>query len=331
MKRLNLRCLVTIFCILLFVTTTIFVLKQPLHKIKSEDLIGLETGADTLSYITLNSLYKKSNDEYVQEYFLRKLIDAEKNPKRKIELIKKLKGLTFTYFEFWENEINSTLLYYGRFDIAKELNKKIEQNYDYCQGILTTRGEYLSCKLKTSLLPSRWSHPQSSQHRTDSITHFEKGKLYKNNGQSFKHTKLMMKHMTEHFNKLNNSEKARYYYTKNDLAKTKYYLDRALKSSPYYYSDVFTLYLVLGEEYMQSGNYKMALECFKTYLTISDEFNKSQASHNIYAEVLIEPKSEVFPGGSYYLHEKLFECYTKLGDKKNARIHETIMKEMLSW
>ena len=42
MKRLNLRCLVTIFCILLLVTTTIFVLKQPLHKIKSEDLIGLE-------------------------------------------------------------------------------------------------------------------------------------------------------------------------------------------------------------------------------------------------------------------------------------------------
>ena len=100
MKRLNLRCLVTIFCILLFVTTTIFVLKQPLHKIKSEDFIRLKSGADTLSYIT------KSNDEYVQEYFLRKLIDAEKNPKRKIELIKKLKGLTFTYFEFWENEIN---------------------------------------------------------------------------------------------------------------------------------------------------------------------------------------------------------------------------------
>ena len=328
MKKLNLRCLVIIFCMLLFVTITIFVLKQPLHKIKSEDLIGLETGADTLSYIALNSIYKEYNDEYVQEYFLRKFIDEEKNPKRKIKYIKKLKGLKLTHFEFWENEINSTLLYYGRFDIAKELNKKIEQNYDYCQGILTTRGEYLSCKLKTSLLPSRWSLPKYSQHRTDSITHFEKGKLYKNRGQAFKLTKSTMKAMPE---QANNSIKARYYYTKNDLAKTKYYLDRALKSSPYYYSDVFTLYLVLGEEYMQSGNYKKALECFKAYLTISDEFDKSQDSHNIYAEVLIEPKSEVFPGGCYNLHKKIFECYTKLGDKKNARIHETIMKEMLSW
>ena len=328
MKKLNLRCLAIIFCMLLFVTTTIFVLKQPLHKIKSEDLIGLETDADTLSYITLNSIYKEYNDEYVQEYFLRKFIDKEKNPKRKIEYIKKLKGLKLTHFEFWENEINSTLLYYGRFDIAKELNKKLEQNYDYCQEILTTRGEYLSCKLKTSLLPSQWSHPKYSQHRTDSTKHFEKGNLYKTNGQSFKLTKSMMKLMPK---QANNSIKARYYYTKNDLAKTKYNLDRALKSSPYYYSDVFTLYLVLGEEYMQSGNYKKALECFKTYLTISDEFNKPQASHNIYAEVLIEPKSEVFPGGSYNLHKKIFECYTKLGDKKNARIHETIMKEMLSW
>lgn len=328
MKKLNLRCLVIIFCMLLFVTITIFVLKQPLHKIKSEDLIGLETGADTLNYIALNSIYKEYNDEYVQEYFLRKLIDKEKNPQKKIEYIKKLKGLTLTYFGFWENEINSTLLYYGRFDIAKELNEKIEQNYDYCQGILITRGEYLSCKLKTSLLPSQWSHPKYSQHRTDSTKHFEKGNLYKTNGQSFKLTKSMMKAMPE---QANNSIKARYYYTKNDLTNTKYYLDKALKSSPYYYSDVFTLYLVLGEEYMQSGNYKKALECFKTYLTISDEFDKSQDSHNIYAEVLIEPKSEAFPSGCYYLHEKLFKCYTKLGDKKNARIHETIMKEMLSW
>lgn len=329
MKKLNLRCLAITFCVFLFVATTIFVLKQPLHKIKSEDLIELKTGAETLSYITLNSLYAEYDDEYVQEYFLREFIDAEKNPKRKIELIKKLKGLKLTHFEFWENEINSTLLYYGRYDIAKELNQKIEQHYDSCQGILKTRGEYLGCKLKTSLLPSRGSYTKSSDYRTDLTKYFEKGELYKPEGKSFKILeKSAMKAMSE---QSNNSEKARYYYTKNDLTKTKYYLDRRLKSSPYY-TYVFTLYLVIGEEYMQSGNYKMALECFKKYLTNNEEFyDHEHADYNRFATVLMEPKSEVFPGGSYNLHKKIFECYTKLGDKKNARIHKTIMQEMLSW
>ena len=171
MKKLNLRCLAIIFCVLLFFTISKHVLEQPMYNLDSKDRVKIEMRYFSHSNINeLKELYEKYDNEYVKDYFLQKLITEEKNPQKKVEYIKKLKWID-TIDIYNKQDFIATLLYYGHFDEAKELARKLDENDDYCQSILTTRGEYLSCKLKH--LNKFFESNNNSQFYLDYIAEFE--------------------------------------------------------------------------------------------------------------------------------------------------------------
>ena len=323
MKRLNLRCLVIIFCVLLFVAISKLVLAQPMYNLDPKDTEKIEMRYFSHSNINeLTERYEKYNDEYVKEYFLQNLIDEENNPQKKVEYIKKLKGFN----KYGNISFISTLLYYGHFEDAKELARKSNENYNDCQGILTTRGEYLSCKLRH--LNEFFKSDDNSQFYLNYIAELENGKLFRYDESEF--TQRMKNKIDDTWY---DSHKAFYYLSKRDLDTSKYYMDKTLKDS-FHYAYNSSYFLIIGEKYMLIEDYKKAVECFETHIALTNKIiDKNDYIYLSYGMRNLSRiyKNDIIPYGSYNLHKKIAECYKKLGDEKNAQVHEKIMETMLSW
>ena len=88
------------------------------------------------------------------------------------------------------------------------------------------------------------------------------------------------------------------------------------------------------KEEMITIDYKKAAECFETHIALTNKtIDKDEYIYiaSGMRNLSIIYKNDIIPYGSYNLHKKIAECYKKLGDEKNAQVHEKIMETMLSW
>ena len=338
MKKLDAKFYLKLSCSAVLLGVFLVLINMPLHRVdskdynlfyksywyySSQDKIGEKYFEDSF-----NKVYDKYNDKYVKAEALNKLIKNSFDGKIKVKKIRELAKLDVSISYRDAKRAIKILEFYGYYDEAYDFALKVQKNYNPCHNFYSTVWDMTMCKMDILFDKVR---RQGELGQKTTFEDFSRGiKNYYVIPIIDKH------HLLKRYNKLalgndgtwTDIEYTEFCYSRNNLSKAIYHLDKFVKEKDGKISlDFIVYYICFGEDYMERGNYKKAVECFNKFLKHAPGVDVEQISYNTVEGVFWKEYAK----GSYKLHKKIYDCYLRLGDKKSAEKHKKIMDEMLSW
>ena len=341
MKKLDAKFYLKLSCSAVLLGLFLFLINMPLHRVDSKDYdllnksffyyihqdeIGRKYFVDNF-----NRIYDKYDDKYIKAVALYKLIWISTDGETKVKTIRELAKLDVSFPGGCAEDVINILNFYGHYDEAFDLSLKIKENYDYCHFYDSSTYSLAKCKLSTLYGREKYYEMGAKMTLEDflnGVKDYHKTPIIHKNFAKMPSNVLMLGN-TGNWTDI---DYAKFCYSMNNLSKAVYHLDKVFKETDrdkakIISSDYLVYYIRYGEDYMERGNYKKAVECFNKFLKHAPRVGVELIVYNPDEGV----SWKEYAKGSYKLYKKIYDCYLRLGDKKSADKHKKIMDEMLSW